>query len=78
MAKDKSFSATEVGGLVERLETKIDIISERVGSLCEDMTEVKVRLSVLETDTTTIKDTLRITLPNHSQRLAKLEAKTGI
>ena len=78
MAKDKSFSATEVGVLVERLETKIDIVSERVGSLCEDMTEVKERLSTLETDVTTIKDTLRITLPDLSRRLAKLEAKAGL
>ncbi len=78
MKEKKEFSATEVGVLVERLETKIDVVSERVSSLCEDMTEVKSRLTHLETDVTVIKDTLRITLPDHTRRIARLESKVGI
>ena len=78
MAKDKSFSATEVGVLVERLESKIDVVAERVGGLCEDMTEVKERLTSLETRMITVEDAIRITLPDHSRRLAKLEAKAGL
>ena len=71
---DRSFSATEVGTLVERFSSELTLVSERVGTLCEDMIDVKAKLSSLETETRSVKDAVRLTLP----RISRLESKAGI
>ena len=74
MTKDKSFSATEVGTLVEGFRTDLSLVSERVGTLCEDMSEVKDRISSLEGEVRGLKDAVRLSLP----RISRLESKAGL
>ena len=72
MAKEKDvYTPTEVGVLVESFQSQMSFVSERVGTLCEDMTEVKGRLSAVETRLTSLEDVVRLTLP----RITKLESK---
>lgn len=73
--KDQSFSATEVGTLVESFRTELQVVSERVGTLCEDMVEVKTRLSHLEVDMTSVKDAIRVSM---LPRISRLETKVGL
>ncbi len=75
---------TEVGALVERLENKIGGVAEGVGSLVEDMSDVKGRLAVMEGDVRSIKDVLRIAVPDLTKglsevtkRVSRLEAKAS-
>ena len=71
---EKHFTATEVGTLIESFRSDLSIVSERVGTLCEDMDEVKHRLSSLEVDVRSIKDVMQISvLPC----IARLEKKVG-
>ena len=66
-----SFSATEVGVLLEDMNTKIGIIAEAVAPLREDMIEVKERLGRIEFDVRVIKDVI----PSMGSRIRKLEAR---
>ena len=72
---DKQFSATEVGALIERFDFKLSIVAERVGTLCEDMVEVKERLTGVETRLTGIEDAVRV---NILPRISHLEKKAGL
>ena len=69
----KSFSNNEVMALIESFRLDIRLIAEDIGSLKEDMTEVKNRLGSLETKVQTLEDAVRLSLP----RISKLEAKVG-
>ncbi len=71
MSEKKSFSATEVGVLIEEFKSGLALIAERVGTVCDDMGEVKERLSNLETETRGLKDAVRLFGP----RITRLESK---
>ena len=72
MEADK-YTAGEVAVLVEGLRSDFRAVSEVVIPLREDMIEVKERLTSLENEVRSIKDVLRITLPDHAKRLTRIE-----
>ena len=78
MPEGKSFSGGEVMALIESFENNIKIIAEDTGALREDMTEVKERLTNLETEVRTIKDAVNIAIPSQEIRLKKLETKASV
>ena len=73
MSKEKSFSATEVGTLIEGFRNDMTLVSERAGTLCEDRVEVKYRLTSLEGKVQSLGDVVRLSLP----RITRLESKAG-
>ncbi|OGX10955.1 MAG: hypothetical protein A2351_04240 [Omnitrophica bacterium RIFOXYB12_FULL_50_7] len=75
---DKTFSVTEVGTLVESLQTDIRSVSEGVISLHSDMDDVKTRLSSVEVELRSLKDVVRVAVPSINVRLSNLEAKAGV
>jgi len=74
----KTFSVTEVGTLVESLQTDIRSVAEGVTSLHNNMDDVKTRLSAVEGEVRSMKDVLRVSIPSINVRLANLEAKVGV
>lgn len=72
---DRQFSATEVGALLESIRSDISIIAEKVDSLCIRMDRVENRLEKLEIEVRTIKDVIRIAIPDHERRISRLETK---
>ena len=75
-SKGNSFSATEVGTLLETMDHKIDFIVEIIVPMQKDMGEVKERLTNLETDMRLVKDVIRIEIPSLKKRVTRLEAKS--
>jgi len=73
----RNFTSNEVASLVEDLKGEFRAVAEGVSSLADRMDNVEGRLESLETKVDTLTDAVRITLPNHEKRIAKLEAKVG-
>ena len=72
------FTAREVGTLIENLEGKFNLVLEIVVPLRTDMVDVKQRLSSLETEVRSIKDTIRVAFPAMNERFSRIETKLGI
>ena len=71
--KFQEFTPNKVAALFESLEKGISTIAEDTSALREDMTEVKGRLSTLESDVRELKDAVRVAIPSHEKRISKLE-----
>lgn len=73
MKEKDTFTAREVGVLIERLESRMDAMTEALLSLSREMREVKERLSALELRVTALGDVIRIAIPSHEKRITALE-----
>lgn len=76
-AKD-TYTATEVGTLLESVDQKFKHVMEVVSPLPDRLLAVEGRLSMVETEVRSLKDVIRIAIPDHAKRLLRLETKVGI
>ena len=74
---EDKYTAREVAALIEDLRSEFRTVSEVVIPLREDMMEVKERLSSLETEVRSLKDVIRIAIPDHAKRLTRIESHLG-
>ena len=74
----KTFSATEVGTLIESLRSEFRVVAEGVLALRKDVDDLKSRVSALEVDMRLLKDVIRVAIPSMNVRLSNLEAKVGV
>ena len=75
---DQTYSATEVGTLVESLRNDISVIAEDLTSVKNDVSGLKTDMIQVKADLVTIKDTIRIAIPSLTRRVSILEAKAGV
>lgn len=79
MVKD-TFTAREVGALIERLENKFQSVSEGLAILMplrNDMAEVKDRLSAVENRLFAVETVIRLEIPSIKKRGSTLESKSN-
>lgn len=76
-AKD-TYTVTEVGTLLKSVEQKFKHVMEVVAPLPDRLSAVEVRLSAVETEVRSLKNVVRIAIPNHEKRIVRLEKKVGI
>ena len=78
--KEENFTPGQVGTRLEGMDKKIDLIAESVGSLQGDMTEVKERLTKVETRLINVEDAvrvaIRVAIPSLAKRVDRLESKS--
>ena len=72
------YTSTEVGTMIENLEGKFQAVIDVVAPLREDMADVKIRLTAVETEVRGLKDVVRVAIPSIYHRLDKIETKIGI
>ena len=78
MSEDHSFTATEVGTLVESFRRELSVVSEGVSMLLSWKETVDGKLGKLdriEQRLISIEDVIRIAIPNHESRISRLESK---
>jgi len=79
LVKD-TFTAREVGALIERLENKFQSVSEGLAILMplrNDMAEVKDRLSAVENRLFAVETVIRLEIPSIKKRGSTLESKSN-
>lgn len=76
--EDDVFTGTQVGAVLESLRHDMFLMAERLDTVCEDITVMKADIRELKTDMTTVKDVIRLTIPDIASRLTRLETKAGI
>lgn len=75
-----SFTATEVGTLIESFRKELSVVSEGVCSLLSWKETVDEKLGTLdriEQRIICIEDVIRIVIPSHESRITRLESKLG-
>lgn len=80
MEKD-TFTAREVGALIESLRSEFRVIGEAVVSLLplkEQMGKVEASLTRVEDRLTSVEDVIRIAFPIINNRFSRIELKLGI
>lgn len=70
---ENNFTPSQVGTILEALDKKINILTESVLPLREDMAEVKTRLSAVEFEVRTLKDVFRVEFPSMRRRIEAVE-----
>ena len=75
--KDK-YSVTEVGTLIESFQKDLGSVAGEVRGFSDWRGEVNLRLESIEGRLTRIEDAVRVSVPDHSKRLSRLEAKVGL
>ncbi|MBI3317491.1 MAG: hypothetical protein HYZ85_05775 [Candidatus Omnitrophica bacterium] len=78
MSEEKYYTPTEVGTILESLRSDISIIAESVSTLREDVDILKTDVKELKSDMVTVKDAIRVSIPDLRFRVARLENKVGI
>ena len=73
-----SFSAREVAVLIEDLRSEFRHVSEGLPPLGEGMSDVKERLSVLESEVRSLKDAFKLFISGLIKRVDCLETKLGL
>lgn len=77
MEKD-TFTAREVGALLERLESKFDLLAEGFAPIPEKLEKIEERLSVVEVEVRLLKDAVYVAIPDHAKRIHRIESKLGL
>ena len=72
---NKSFTAAQVGVLMENLEKKIDVALEILTPIPDRLEKIEDRLDTLEGDMKIVKDGIRIVLHDLTKRVEKIETK---
>ena len=72
-----NFTATEVGTMLESIETKLTLLTEVVAPLPGRLSAVENRLERLETRVGSLEDVIRVAVPTINSRLTHLETKAG-
>ena len=73
--EDKPFSSTEVMTLIESFRSDVGVIAEKVDDLSGRMGKVEDRLEAVEFEVRSMKDVIRVAIPDHERRITQLEAK---
>ncbi len=74
---EKTFTATEVGTLVESFRNDLSVVAEKVGELSGKVENLDERLARVESDVTVVKDAVKVAIPAIHKRLDRLEAHAG-
>ena len=74
--KDK-YSVTEVGILIESFQKDLGSVAEEVRGLGDWREGVNLRLESIEGRLIRMEDAVRVSVPDLSKRLSRLEAKAG-
>ena len=74
--KDK-YSVTEVGTLIESFQKDLGSVAEEVRGLGDWREGVHLRLESIEGRLIRMGDAVRVSVPDFSKRLSRLEAKAG-
>lgn len=72
---EDKFSAREVAVLVESLRSEFRTVTEVVAPLPERLLAVEECLASVETEVRSLKDVIRIVIPDLSTRVSSLESK---
>lgn len=75
--KDRGFTSTEVGVLIEEFRGDVKLLAEGITALQADVHILKEDVCELKTDVKLIKDTIRIAIPDHEKRMTRLELKAA-
>ena len=75
--KDK-YSVTEVGTLIESFQKDLGAVAGEVRGFSDWREGVNLRLESIEGRLIRIEDAVRVSVPDHSKRLSRLEAKVGL
>ena len=75
--KDK-YSVTEVGTLIEAFQKDLGSVAEEVRGLSSWREGIDLRLESMGGRLVRIEDAVRVSVPDHSKRLTRLEAKVGL
>ena len=67
------FTPSEVRALIEEFRHDQRIFGERLNSACNDIAVLKEDVSILKVDMTTVKDVLRVAVPDLYARVKALE-----
>jgi hypothetical protein len=78
MSEDRTFTATEVGTLIESFDRKLTMVAEGVSGLTVRMDRVEIRLSAVEARLTSVEDAVRVAIPSLTRRVDRLESKAGL
>lgn len=70
-----SFTPTEVGTLVERLEGKLDAVLEVVVPMSEDVAKIKEEMTSAKDRLTLVEDAVRVGFPAVNKRLDRVETR---
>ena len=83
--KDKRFTETEVGALIENFDARLSLVAERLDGLVNWSSGVDSQLANIGLDVRVIKDVFRVefprlsrTIPEFDKRLKRVEAKVRI
>ena len=74
----KNYTSTEVGTMIENLESKFQAVIDVVAPLPERLSAVENRLSKVENRLVHVEDAIRVAIPSIYHRLDKIETKIGI
>jgi hypothetical protein len=74
---EDKFTAREVGVLIEDLKSQFQIVAEVVAPLPERLSAVEERLGKVEVEVRSLKDVIRIAIPDLYKRVSRLETKAG-
>ena len=74
MINSNEYTPNQVAAIIERLEGKFQFVLDVAAPLRDDMTEVKESLNKLEVEVHSLKDVIRVAVPDLSRRIQKLEA----
>jgi len=82
---ETGFTNSEVGALVENLQSGFNVVAEEVRGLSDRMgvvedklVGVEERLGGVELRLSCVEDAVRIAIPSLSKRVSALEAKAGV
>lgn len=77
MIKKTNFTPNEVMAMFKTLRNDISVIAEGQTGLREDVETMKVDIKELKTDMTTVKEALRVSIPDIYRRVSRLESKVS-
>jgi len=75
-AMEDKFTAREVAVLVEELKSEFRTVAEVVAPIPERLSAVEERLTIVETEVRSLKDVIRLAIPDLSKRVSRLETKS--
>ena len=77
MANPEAYTPNEVVAIIERLEGKFQFVLDIVVPLPERFERVEIRLTKVEDEVRSLKDVIRVAIPDLTRRVSRLESKAG-
>ncbi len=70
---NEPFTPGEVRAIIEEFRSEFRVFGERLDTVCQDVAVLKEDVHILKADMTTVKDVLRIAIPELYARVKALE-----